>query len=419
MKKIVLIILLQCIGILLWGCGALTTATTVTTTAPIDTAIYEIATAADLAAMEMNKNYLLTADINLGGTEWTPKGDGTTPYFGTFDGAGHTISNYVITNQTGNFIGLFGSVSGTIQNLFVTDFSISVSTEFLAYVGGLVGYVSGNLTDCTVSGTIAITHATANVYVGLLAGFSTAKITSTMIASEFAENVISECVATGEITVEGERFLYVGGLIGKTYNTEVTRCAAETTLGVTSSANRAYVGGLIGHNYGGILIGHEAELSRSTQIKIEYSTAVTTMSIFSNGTQTSAGGLIGYDQSGWINAVYAVSQISLSGNNFNAGGLTGEAWNDTIQNAVASSHMWAPNSVLSYRVSGIAVQKQAATILNSYFKLTTDLTVLDTTGTPVTAVTLALADWYVTTLTWDGEIIDIPLAASLLSPGGE
>ena len=84
----------------------------------VSSAVISIATAEDLAAINSNLsgNYVLTADIDLGGAEWTPIGsfvqlgsegeEAETPdpayaFTGTFDGQGHTISNFVITRPEG------------------------------------------------------------------------------------------------------------------------------------------------------------------------------------------------------------------------------------------------------------------------------------------------------------------------------
>lgn len=74
-------------------------------------------------------NAVLTADIDLGGSKWTPiapsatfKNDATSveettdkSYSGTFDGQGHTISNFEIrTNSAEKTSGLFGTVTAAV-----------------------------------------------------------------------------------------------------------------------------------------------------------------------------------------------------------------------------------------------------------------------------------------------------------------
>ena len=81
---------------------------------------------------------ILTADINLGGASWTPiantynkNGDG---FQGTFDGKGHTISNFNCTIKRGGtnkpaFAGLFGLNRGTIKNLQVIGATVHAEAE--------------------------------------------------------------------------------------------------------------------------------------------------------------------------------------------------------------------------------------------------------------------------------------------------
>ena len=57
---------------------------------------YEISSARQLRNLDLDEDYVLTKDINLWGMEWTPIGNQTTPFTGTFDGNGHKISNFKI-----------------------------------------------------------------------------------------------------------------------------------------------------------------------------------------------------------------------------------------------------------------------------------------------------------------------------------
>ena len=96
---------------------------------------YKISTAADLLALAANTsdydaNFVLTADINLGGTAATAviapdmnsnnlynyNFDGT-PFTGVFDGAGHKIINLNIhaVATENDYLGLFGVSSGEIK----------------------------------------------------------------------------------------------------------------------------------------------------------------------------------------------------------------------------------------------------------------------------------------------------------------
>lgn len=102
-------------------------------------AVTPISDAEGLAAMATDPagDYELTADIVLTG-EWTPIGNNDNPFTGTFDGKGHTISGLTISNN-GNWVGLFGTVTGTVKNLSLVDVNIYGNE----HVGILAGRVRG------------------------------------------------------------------------------------------------------------------------------------------------------------------------------------------------------------------------------------------------------------------------------------
>ena len=88
-------------------------------------------------------------DISMGGTT-EPIGESSNrPFSGTFDGDGHTISDFrVITNS--NSSGLFGYLNGTVKNLIINGAEIGESK----YVGTIAGFaVNGTVTDCLVFNT--------------------------------------------------------------------------------------------------------------------------------------------------------------------------------------------------------------------------------------------------------------------------
>jgi hypothetical protein len=100
---------------------------------------------------------LLLNDVDLGGMEWTPIGDyrfSANRFCGTFDGQGHTISNFKITKKTDkndsnkSSYGFFGNMEGTVKNLTIDKANVSS----YAYVGALVGRLTnGVLEDCHVT----------------------------------------------------------------------------------------------------------------------------------------------------------------------------------------------------------------------------------------------------------------------------
>ena len=168
------------------------------------------------------KTIVLTADIDLEGAEWTPIGYfglSSKPFCGTFDGNGHTISNFKITEKPADkagknrsSIGLFGNVNGTIKNLTVANATVIVTNDG-RFVGGLIGRLNGGLVEncklisSTVEGsawqiggivgqvnsglikgcTVKDTTVTGKAGVGAIAGFQMDKY----------ETNIENCTVTG------------------------------------------------------------------------------------------------------------------------------------------------------------------------------------------------------------------------------
>ena len=161
---------------------------------------------------ETTANAVLTDDIdlseicgeNIGGqsVSWTPIGNSSNEYTGTFDGNGKTIENLYINNTTSaNDQGLFGYVgsSGTVQNLTVTG-----SVAGYINVGGVVGYNSGTFENCAFTGSVS-----GYWYVGGVVGNNNG-------------GTVTGCIFSGSGKVSGSNS--VGGVVGQNINGSVTGC---------------------------------------------------------------------------------------------------------------------------------------------------------------------------------------------------
>lgn len=110
-------------------------------------------THAEFDSPDRTVSAVLTADINIPeGMTWTPIGGDSTPYEGTFDGAGHTIDNMkTVVNVDKGSRGLVCYLfSGIIKNLKLGE-GCAV-TGF--YTGGICSNNSGTIQNCTYAGTI-------------------------------------------------------------------------------------------------------------------------------------------------------------------------------------------------------------------------------------------------------------------------
>ncbi len=173
-----------------------------------------------------------TSTWNLG-EGWSPVGNASTSFTGSYDGQGYSITGITI-NSTDPTRGFFGQTNGaTISNLRLISMSIVAGNYY--EIGGMVGYANGgSFTNCSTTGSIS----NASDRVG---GFAGAAGSGTTFNSSY-----SACTVTG--TVDGNR---IGGFIGWPASVSVTDCYAS---GAVSSLGAApIVGGFVGYN-GGTLV---------------------------------------------------------------------------------------------------------------------------------------------------------------------
>jgi len=194
---------------------------------------------------------------------WMPIGDSTTPFTGTIDGAGYTISGLRISRAGTNEIGLFGVLfnSGAIKNLTL-NISNNITNSTGTYVGGLVGRLSGTSTisKCSVTGSGTISGGS---YIGGVAGqinnasivtkcYSSVNISGSNSVGGIAgwvgeagrgNGTITNCYATGSVTGGGSN---IGGLVGQLYNGIIDSCYVTGAVSGTGSGSTDVVGGIAG-----------------------------------------------------------------------------------------------------------------------------------------------------------------------------
>ena len=188
---------------------------------------------------------VLTADIDLSGETWTPIGSESTPYIGTFDGQGYTISGMTIENAE-SYSGLFGNVTGTVKNFTVTGSITITGDETVAKVGGAVGSLGTASAGGTVSGVISgvdITVSAGNDHIGGVVGSM----------PENSSPTVENCIYTGKITVTVAAGS-VAGIVGYIRTGTIQNCANQGSISVDVGGTGS-VGGILGYcNNGGIYI---------------------------------------------------------------------------------------------------------------------------------------------------------------------
>lgn len=227
---------------------------------------YAINTAADLERLAewTNKGYIVSgntfimgADIDLSGVNnWTPIGNTASRSFkGNFNGNGYEVQNLRISG--GDYAdGLFGYMDGDVKFLGITGLNIDSSSA--DYVGGLVGVLGANKTinNCYVRGSIT---SKSSDYVGGLVG----KMSNNSVIKYSNVNIT--------ISNNNTSSSYYGGLVGIARgNILVQNSYAKGAISQTSGERFGYIGGLIGTNDSGG--GHQSILSCFTDMSIASNT---------------------------------------------------------------------------------------------------------------------------------------------------
>ena len=321
---------------------------------------WQIATAEQLDRVrdDLKAHYVLTDDIDLSGYEnWIPIGafqslsdapeDAEVPhpdfaFTGTFDGAGHTISNLTVSCEAPMGAGLFGCASGTesgaasIGHFTLKD--VNVSGFYL--VGGAVGlqFMSCSVTDIHLVGE---NHLTGMQGIGGIVGTgfdlisdcsATADITVSgddgacagLIAGGTTMSSIKNCEVTGgNITADGNATWGFGALCGAPWGApEITDCKVSGTVITVSGENNRLVGGLVG-------FGGSYDPTAPAQIS---GCTVEDVSIVVSETTDSVGGLIGAGkemmEGSDVMSSFVISGCSVSGTIEGGGNNVGEVVGD-------------------------------------------------------------------------------------------
>ena len=213
---------------------------------------YLVSTAAQMRLVrdDLDAHYKLVNNIDLSSSNWKPIDD----FEGSFDGGGFTISGLKIYDtwegeRIGNTIypseeyGLFGSVTGDISNVNLSNVNIQVYVK-RAFTGSvsvdvaaIAGTVNGNVTNCTASGTIrvdddkdmaqaAVAGIVSTQYGGKVTNcHSSVSVTAALdltdsaasgagIVAYFNGTEIKDCVNTGNINIGCYSRPEAGGIAG-------------------------------------------------------------------------------------------------------------------------------------------------------------------------------------------------------------
>ena len=222
---------------------------------------YLLSDAADLFALAGRVNggdncaglyFALTADVDLGGADWTPIGLyydpsplSALPFSGHFDGRGHTISRFSVALQgktgytTALCGGLFGYVCGSVTRLAVSEATVSVSATRTGYAGGIAGYLAGTVSDCYANATVSATSSAGSAAAGGLVGYS--------------RGDVAACISLGQSRATAsasQKSAWVGGAVGRSDGTLCRVFAAGNPSVSAKTPQLAFGGAVVGENGG-------------------------------------------------------------------------------------------------------------------------------------------------------------------------
>jgi len=256
---------------------------------------------------EWNKYYIQTANIDFADASpaintwdtnkgWTPIGNTTTKFIGTYNGNTKTISGLYV-NRAANFQGFFGYTNGgSISNLGLLAVNINGSSD----VGGLAGFTESTIiSNCystgTVIGTQYIGGLIGNHYLGSVSSsFSSCNVTGTSACGGLVGIVsgnVQNCYSTGDVTRKsGSTPTDNGGFVGWSSGSHTISKCYSTGRVIYTNATDPTDKGFLGQYTSGTLTGNFWDTGTSLQATTAgTATGKTTLEMKTQSTFTDAG----------------------------------------------------------------------------------------------------------------------------------
>ena len=210
------------------------------------------------------KHFLLVSDLDLRGKEWTPIGTYSKPFWGGFDGDGHTITGMTITGDR-DFVGLFGACHNfTVPSSYIKNVTVKwANISGHSFVGAIAGE-GANISDCySIENTIYATRCVGGVC-GSLTGSISGCYNSSSVKGNYAAGgimgtasyngrttvgVVQYCYNIGAVTVS-QQDGFVGGIISASANRyNISNCLNCGKI----TGNGKNVGGIVGSTDSGYM----------------------------------------------------------------------------------------------------------------------------------------------------------------------
>ena len=181
-------------------------------------------------------HYALAADIDMTGVSFNT----ITPFNGSFDGKGFTISNLTVTPKGDTPTGLFGLTTGaTIKNVNIKGGAVYVTNTAQLYTGGLVGKaIDTTIDNCSFEGTVS--SAASATYIADGQGGNASSVIGGLVG--FAKNsTISNATVTALVYSKGQ---FIGGIAGAIEGGSIAKAKLAGGSRVETTMN--HVGGIAG-----------------------------------------------------------------------------------------------------------------------------------------------------------------------------
>ena len=312
----------------------------------------------------------------------TDNNGSATPFTGTFDGLGHTITGLTIryappATIDPDKLALFSYIgpTGTVRNLGLVDASVTSSGQPNA-VALLAGWSDGLIANSYVTGTVS--GGAGSKWLGGLVGLNNPTAwcinTSGCGYSTLGPSLITDSYAAVTVSADAGS-PYLGGLVGYNVGTIANSYATGAVSGAGSSSN---IGGLTGENDSTVqnsyATGAVSGGSGSSGVGglSGYNRGSVSLSYASGSTVGSGevGGLVGFNDSfGTISISYALGNVSGGGTGYyDIGGLVGLNYG-SINMAYASGVVTGAYG--TYNVGGLVgnntnIDGSGGAISNSY-----------------------------------------------------
>lgn len=221
---------------------------TITTAAELRGFSYLVSTGTDFVGetVELGNDITLSPNWTANeegrsGIAWSPIGNTTNPFAGTFDGNGHTISGLYVDSSDYEFMGMFGvTASGSeLTNFRITNSYFKNQNTSNGFVGSVAGKLCGNM---------------SKVYSNAIVKSNNLRSAGMVAYAEGGEINISDCWFDGQV-LEGDagdnKGRYIGGIVSSVRQgvCNITNTLFTGEIITNHTTKGLYVGGIVAETY--------------------------------------------------------------------------------------------------------------------------------------------------------------------------